>query len=320
MRERIHTSMPRPSFHAWLEHRPEEVPDAGELALTIAQSGTAGVSRDDLARVLQVSPETLEPMLRALVMSRQVVVVKVNGQMRYPEPEDVGRSDEMPGIKYSIDVPSQEVPDKEINVFYRSRKPEAVEAVRQELEKPARDAVSWLRKKGWIDDPTRMDDFVQDVVMGMMNRTGAVQDWRSNTGFRRATAMMLARRYASQGWPSATRERTGQAVAVGMATRSGRNGGEDQFSRIRAGAGKAGEVIRRAIAALLDADTSEMGDDETAFVDALDSLNDPTKAMDALDALDRLSTRYEKSLPQVRRAVSRIQRHLDPLLGKVRAA
>ena len=75
--------MPRPSFHAWLEHRPEEVPDAGELALTIAQSGTAGVSRDDLARVLQVSPETLEPMLRALVMSRQVVVVKVNGQMRY---------------------------------------------------------------------------------------------------------------------------------------------------------------------------------------------------------------------------------------------
>ena len=130
---------------------------------------------------------------------------------------------------------------------------------------------------------------------------------------------MLARRYASQGWPSATKEKAGQAV-VGRATGSGRGGGEDEFNRIRAGAGKAREVIQRAIAALLDADTSAMGDDEAAFVDALDSLNDPAKAMDALDTLDRLSTRHEKSLPQVRRAVRRIQRHLEPLLGKVRAA
>ena len=155
--------------------------------------------------------------------------------------------------------------------------------------------------------------------MGMMNRTGSVPDWRANVGFRRATASMLARRYASQGWPSATKEKAGQAV-VGMAMRSGRNGGEDKFSRIRAGAGKAREVIQKAIAALLDADTSEMGDDEAAFVDALDSLNDPARMMDALDALDRLSTRYERELPQVRRAVSGIQRHLAPLLGKVRAA
>ena len=238
----------------------------------------------------------------------------------YPEPEEVGRSDEMPGIKYSIDVVSQEVPDAEINVFYRSRTPVAATAVEKELVKPARDAVNWLKHQGWIDDPIKIDDFVQDVVMGMMNRTGAVPDWRRNIGFRRATASMLARRYASQGWPSATRERTGQAVAVGMATRSGRNGGEDQFSRMRAGTGKAREVIQKAIAALLDADTSEMGDDEAAFVDALDSLNDPAKAMDALDVLDRLSTRYERELPQVRRSVSRIQRHLEPLLGKVRAA
>ena len=237
----------------------------------------------------------------------------------YPEPEEVGRSDEMPGIKYSIDVASQEIPDEEINAFYRSRKSEATAAVEQELEKPARDAVSWLRRQGWVNDPTRVDDFVQDVVIGMMNRTGAVPDWRKNIGFRRATAMMLARRFASQGWPSATREKAGQAV-VGMATGSNRNRGEDEFSRIRAGTGKAREVIQRAIASLLDADTSEMGDDEAAFVDALDSLNDPARTMDALNALDRLSTRYERSLPQVRRAVSRIQRHLEPLLGKVRAA
>jgi hypothetical protein len=75
--------MPLPSFRNWLEHRPPQVPDIGTLALTIAQSGTAGVSRDDLARVLQVSPETLESMLRALEVSRQVMVVKVGGEMRY---------------------------------------------------------------------------------------------------------------------------------------------------------------------------------------------------------------------------------------------
>jgi hypothetical protein len=236
----------------------------------------------------------------------------------YPDPEEISRSQDMPGIKFSIDVASQEVPDEEINAFYRSGTPEAVDAVRQELEKPARDAVNWLKRQGWIDDPAKIDDYVQDVVLGMLNRTGSVGDWRSNVGFRRATASMLARRYASQGWPSRTKERTGQAVAVGMATRSGRNRGEDEFSRIRAGATKAREVIQKAIASMLDMDTSDMGDDEETFVDALDSLNDPAKAMDALNVLDWLSTRYERELPQVRRAVDRIQRHLEPLVSKVR--
>ena len=61
-----------------------------------------------------------------------------------------------------------------------------------------------------------------------------------------------------------------------------------------------------------------MGADEEKFVDALDSLNDPDKAMDALDVLDRLSARHAAALPQVRRAVERIKRQLEPLLGKVR--
>ena len=234
----------------------------------------------------------------------------------YREPEEIGRAGDMPGIKFSIDVPSQEVPDEKINAFYRSGTPGAVEAVQQELEKPARDAVGWLRKRGWIDDPARMDDYVQQVVMGMLNRTGAVGDWRSNVGFRRATASMLARRYASQGWSSATKERAGQAV-VGMATRSNRGGGEDEFSRMRRGAATARDVIQRAVASMLDMDTSSMGADEEKFVDALDSLKDPRRAINALGVLDRLSARYERKLPQVKRAVDRIKRHLDPLLGKV---
>ncbi len=75
--------MPFPSFHTWLEHRPPEVPNAAQIALLITQAGTAGVSRDALLKVIGVSPETLEELLRALVVARQVVVVKVGGEWRY---------------------------------------------------------------------------------------------------------------------------------------------------------------------------------------------------------------------------------------------
>jgi hypothetical protein len=237
----------------------------------------------------------------------------------YPEPEEFQQPDteDMPGIKYSIDVPSQELPDEEINAFYRSRTPEANAAVQQELVKPARDALGWLKRKGWEMAPARMDDYTQQIVMGMMQRTGSVQNWRANLGFRRATASMLARRFASQGWPSEKKERTGRAAALDTATRG--TSREDAFTRMQAGAATARQVIQRAIASLLDTDTSRMGDDEEEFVDALDSLNNPDKAMDALEVLDRLALRYKNELPQVRKAVDRIQRHVQPLLSRVRA-
>ena len=43
------------------------------------------------------------------------------------------------------------------------------------------------------------------------------------------------------------------------ATGSNRGGGEDEFSRIQRGAARAREAIQRAIAFLLDTDTSNMG-------------------------------------------------------------
>ena len=246
----------------------------------------------------------------------------------YNEPEEFqwpADKDDMPKLKYTIDAPSAEVPDENINAFYRSRTPEAAAAVQQELEEPARDAVGWLRKRGWIDDPSKVDDFVQDVILGMMNRTAAVPNWRSNIGFRRTTAAMLARRFASQGWPSAAKERTGQMRGgddepdpVQTATGSNRQGGEDQFSRVQAGAARARAAIQKAIASVLDIDTTAMGDDEAQFVDSIDSLSDPTQAARALHVLDRLSTQHSAVLPQVRKAIDRIHRHLDPLLGKVR--
>jgi hypothetical protein len=130
----------------------------------------------------------------------------------YNEPEEFqwpDKADEIPPIKYVIGAPSSEITDEKINAFYRSGSAEANAAVEKELLKPAKDAVNWLKQKGWIDDPAKVDDYAQAVAVGMMNRTGAIPNWRSNVGFRRATASMLARRFASQGWPSQAKERTG---------------------------------------------------------------------------------------------------------------
>jgi len=104
-----------------------------------------------------------------------------------------------------------------------------------------------------------------------------------------------------------------------MATGSSRGGGEDEFSRMRGGAARARQAIQKAIAGILDLDTSNMGaDDEEKFVDAIDQLSDPSQAARAMNVLDRLSTRHANELPQVRTAVQRIQRHLEPLMTKVR--
>jgi hypothetical protein len=73
------------SFHEWLvrEHRPEEVPDATTLALLIARAGAAGISGDDLRRLVPISSETLENLLAALMAAGQVVVSLRNGQRMY---------------------------------------------------------------------------------------------------------------------------------------------------------------------------------------------------------------------------------------------
>ena len=79
----IHISMRAISFPEWLEHRADEVPDAARIALVIARCGAAGVSRDNRLRVVRLSPDTLEDLLRALVAAGQVTVVQVNGRRVY---------------------------------------------------------------------------------------------------------------------------------------------------------------------------------------------------------------------------------------------
>jgi hypothetical protein len=71
-------------FRSWLEdHRPPQVPDAGSLVLAIARSGAAGMSRDDLRRLAGIPPDILSDLLRAMVVSGQVVMVKVGGKIVY---------------------------------------------------------------------------------------------------------------------------------------------------------------------------------------------------------------------------------------------
>jgi hypothetical protein len=74
--------MPLPSFHDWLRSA-DEVPDATTLALLIAWSGAAGVSREGLARALGVPSEALADLLRALTATGQAEMLKVNGELRY---------------------------------------------------------------------------------------------------------------------------------------------------------------------------------------------------------------------------------------------
>jgi NADH:ubiquinone oxidoreductase subunit 4 (subunit M) len=75
--------MPIPSFHEWLNDRPDEALAADRLAMLIVQSGAAGISLDRLRTVLRLSPETLQDILKSLVATGQVTVLKVNGQMTY---------------------------------------------------------------------------------------------------------------------------------------------------------------------------------------------------------------------------------------------
>ena len=70
------------SFHDWLGNRDRDAVAAERLATLVARSG-AGVSRDDLARTLQLPPRILDDLLRALTATGQVVMLKVGGRTVY---------------------------------------------------------------------------------------------------------------------------------------------------------------------------------------------------------------------------------------------
>jgi hypothetical protein len=69
-------------FHDWLANRDGEAYAADRLATLVARSGS-GISRDDLARALRLPPRILDDLLRALVTTGQVVMLKVGGRTVY---------------------------------------------------------------------------------------------------------------------------------------------------------------------------------------------------------------------------------------------
>jgi predicted transcriptional regulator len=75
--------MPIVSFREWLATRSDEAPAAENLATIIAIAGAAGISLDRLNRLCGLSAETLADVLKALVASGQVTVLKVGGQIVY---------------------------------------------------------------------------------------------------------------------------------------------------------------------------------------------------------------------------------------------
>ena len=71
------------SFRQWLEHLSDDPSAANNLATLIAQAGAVGVSLDRLRKVVRLSPESLDEVLKGLLDSRQVMLLKVNGARVY---------------------------------------------------------------------------------------------------------------------------------------------------------------------------------------------------------------------------------------------
>ena len=77
-----HTYLMR-SFWQWLEHAGDDPSAADNVATLIAQAGAVGVSLQCLRKVVRLSPESLDEVLKGLLASKQVVLLKVNGARVY---------------------------------------------------------------------------------------------------------------------------------------------------------------------------------------------------------------------------------------------
>jgi hypothetical protein len=71
------------SFWQWLEHAGDDPSAADNVATLIAQAGAVGVSLPCLRKVIRLSPESLDDVLKGLLASKHVVLLKVNGARVY---------------------------------------------------------------------------------------------------------------------------------------------------------------------------------------------------------------------------------------------
>jgi hypothetical protein len=71
------------SFLQWLEHVADDPSAADDVATLIAQAGAVGVSLPCLRKVVRLSPQSLDDVLKGLLASKHVVLLKVNGARVY---------------------------------------------------------------------------------------------------------------------------------------------------------------------------------------------------------------------------------------------
>jgi hypothetical protein len=71
------------TFLKWLEHVADDPSAADTVATMIAQAGAVGISVQCLRKVVRLTPESLDEVLKGLLASRQVVLLKVNGARVY---------------------------------------------------------------------------------------------------------------------------------------------------------------------------------------------------------------------------------------------
>jgi hypothetical protein len=71
------------SFWRWLEHVADDPSATADVATLIAQAGAVGISVRCLRKVVRLSPGSLDEVLKGLLASRQVVLLKINGARVY---------------------------------------------------------------------------------------------------------------------------------------------------------------------------------------------------------------------------------------------
>ena len=71
------------TFLQWLEHAADDPSAADNVATLIAQAGAVGISIQCLRKVVRLSPESLDKVLKGLLASKQAVLLKVNDARVY---------------------------------------------------------------------------------------------------------------------------------------------------------------------------------------------------------------------------------------------
>ena len=75
--------IPHANLLHWLEQAADDPSAAGNAATMTCRQGRLGISVECLRKVVRLSPESLDEVLKGLLASKQAVLLKVNGARVY---------------------------------------------------------------------------------------------------------------------------------------------------------------------------------------------------------------------------------------------